>query len=76
MVVLKKEQQRMPHLNTEQPTLLETLVAHCDHKFNRWDEWLTDRIDAYRKVIVTQGMEKIIRESGHDSPINGPIDNL
>jgi len=49
---------------TEQPTLLEALVAHFDHRFNLWDEWLTDRIDAYRKVIVTQGMEKIIRERG------------
>ena len=47
---------------TEQPTLLEALVAHFDQRFNRWDEWLTDRIDAYRKVIVEQGMGKIIKE--------------
>ena len=55
--------------------LLEALVAHFDHKLNHWEELLTAGIDAHRKVIVTQGMEKIIRESGHNSPIDGPIDN-
>lgn len=48
--------------STKQQTLLEALVAHFDHEFNRWDDWLTDRIDTLRPVIVTQGMDKIIRE--------------
>lgn len=47
---------------TKQQTLLKALVSHFDHEFSQCEELLTAGIDAHRKVIVTQGMEKIIRE--------------
>lgn len=60
---------------TKQQTLLKALVSHFDHEFSQCEELLTAGIDTLRPVIVKQGMEKLVRESGHDSPINGPLDN-